>query len=60
MAYRFFVIPIRDEGPAGGKNGAGRGKIDYRDVLSTDDLADFARLRQACKEVALTEAVPQT
>jgi superfamily II DNA helicase RecQ len=105
MAYRFFVIPIRDEGPAaaelngflrshrvlavdrrwvdqgaasfwsfcvdyletqsggksgpsGGKNGAGRGKIDYRDALSADDFAVFARLRQVRKEVAQAEAVP--
>lgn len=104
MAYRFFVIPIRDEGstaaelngflrshrvlavdrrwveagtesfwsfcvdylehgggragPGAGRNGAGRAKVDYREVLSPEDFAVFARLRQARKEIAQAEAVP--
>jgi superfamily II DNA helicase RecQ len=104
MSYRFFVIPIRDEGSvtaelngflrshrvlavdrrwvdagsesfwsfcvdylehSGGKsgppivrNGAGRGKVDYREVLSPEDFAVFARLRQARKDIAQADAVP--
>ncbi len=102
MAYRFFVIPARDAGPAaaelngflgshrilavdrrwvdqgadsfwsfcvdyletrsgadaGRKDGLGRGKVDYREVLSPEDFAVFARLRQLRKEIAQAEAVP--
>jgi superfamily II DNA helicase RecQ len=102
MAYRFFVVPVRDDGTSaaelngflrsrrilsvdrrwvdhgsesfwsfcvdylessGGfaqpvKNGSGRGKVDYREVLDPEDFAVFARLRQARKEIAQAEAVP--
>src|SRR6516165_9727052 len=103
MAYRIFVVPIRDEGaataelnkflrshrvlsvdrrwvdqgsesfwsfcvdylelggggsPPPGKNGPVRGKVDNREVLSPEDFAVFARLRQVHKEVAQVEAVP--
>jgi superfamily II DNA helicase RecQ len=106
MAYRFFTIPIRDEGaaaaelngflrsrkvlsvdrrwvdqgsesfwsfcidylesggggggpaPVVGRNGAVRGRVDYREVLSPEDFAVFARLRQTRKEIAQAEAVP--
>jgi superfamily II DNA helicase RecQ len=103
MAYRFFVVSVKDEGPAAlelngflrshrvlavdrclveqgaesfwsfcidylesgaggsapsGKNGAGRERVDYREVLSPEDFAVFARLRQARKEIAQAEAVP--
>jgi superfamily II DNA helicase RecQ len=103
MAYRFFVISVKDEGTATaelngflrsrrvlavdrrwveqgaesfwsfcvddlesgtggaeppGKNGAARGKVDYREVLSPEDFSVFARLRQARKELAQAESVP--
>ena len=105
MAYRFFTISVRDEGPAAadlngflrsrrvlsvdrrwvdqgwesfwsfcvdylessggatggappGRNGTNRGKVDYREVLSPEDFAVFARLRQARKEIAQADAVP--
>jgi len=105
IAYRFFTISVRDEGPAAadlngflrsrrvlsvdrrwvdqgsesfwsfcvdylessggatggappGRNGTNRGKVDYRDVLSPEDFAVFARLRQARKEIAQADAVP--
>jgi superfamily II DNA helicase RecQ len=103
MAYRFFTIPIKDEGmsaaelngflrghrvlsvdrrwveqgsesfwsfcvdyldfggaglASSGKNGTIRGKVDYREVLSPEDFAVFARLRQARQEIAQAEAVP--
>jgi hypothetical protein len=41
-----------------GKNGPVRGKVDYRDELSPEDFAVFARLRQLRKEIAQSEAVP--
>ncbi len=104
MAYRFFVVPIRDEGsaaadlngflrshrvlavdrrwveagsesfwsfcvdylehgggksgPSAARNGAGRVKVDYREVLSPEDFLVFARLRQVRKEIAQADAVP--
>jgi superfamily II DNA helicase RecQ len=105
MAYRVFVVPVRDEGPAAselngflrsrrvlsvdrrwveqgtesfwsfcvdylesggggpspaaaGKNGALRGKVDYREILSPEDFAVFARLRQVRQEIAQGDAVP--
>jgi superfamily II DNA helicase RecQ len=102
MAYRFFVVPIREEGSAaelngflrshrvlavdrrwveqgsesfwsfcvdylesgssttvGKNNGAtGRGKVDYREVLSPEDFAVFARLRQVRQEIAQRDAIP--
>ncbi len=40
-----------------GKNGS-RNKIDYRERLSAEDFAIFARLRQLRKEISQAEAVP--
>jgi len=102
MAFRFFFVPVRDDGTAAaglngflrshkvltvdrrwvdqgaesfwsfcvdylesaggssseGKNGPVRGKVDYRDELSPEDFAVFARLCQLRKEIAQSEAVP--
>ncbi len=103
MAYRFFVVSVKDDGTAatelngflrsrrvlavdrrwveqgsesywsfcvdylesggGGssppfKSGAGRGKVDYREVLNPEDFSVFARLRQVRKELAQAESVP--
>ncbi len=41
-----------------GKGNATRGKVDYREVLSPEDFAVFARLRQMRKEISQAEAVP--
>ncbi len=35
-----------------------RGKVDYRQVLSPEEFAQFATLRDLRKEIATTEAVP--
>ncbi len=35
-----------------------REKIDYREVLSTEEFAVFAKLREVRKEIAQSEAVP--
>ena len=47
--------------PGGGRapsNGDGKGKVDYRETLSADDFAVFARLRQVRKELAERDEVP--
>ncbi len=56
-----FCVDYLDSGEGSavaGKNGGARGKVDYRDVLSPEDFAVFARLRQARKEIAQAEAAP--
>jgi superfamily II DNA helicase RecQ len=42
----------------GDKNGTRRGKIDYREILSPEDFAVFARLRQIRAEIAQNESIP--
>jgi len=37
---------------------APRGKVDYKDVLSAEEFAVFARLREVRKEISAAEAVP--
>ena len=45
--------------PGAGKSSApNRGKIDYREKLSPEDFAVFARLREIRKELADAESVP--
>jgi superfamily II DNA helicase RecQ len=44
--------------PQGGRFGAGRERVDYREVLSAEDFAVFAKLRDLRKEIAQGEAVP--
>ena len=41
-----------------GEERCGRVKVDYREVLSPEDFAVFARLRQVRKEIAQDDAVP--
>ena len=45
-------------GAVSGKPGNLRGKVDYKDVLSPEEFAVFARLRDLRKEIAQAEAVP--
>ena len=45
-------------GGAGSRQGKQRPKVDYHDVLSPDDFAVFAKLRDLRKEIAQAEAVP--
>jgi superfamily II DNA helicase RecQ len=40
------------------RDGSSRNKVDYREVLSPEDFAVFARLRELRKEIAQAEAVP--
>ena len=44
--------------PATGEERGARGKIDYRERLSPEEFAVFARLRQMRKEISQAEAVP--
>ncbi len=37
---------------------SGRPRVDYKEVLSADDFAVFARLRDARKQLAAAEAIP--
>ena len=37
---------------------APRGKVDYKDVLSAEEFAVFARLRDVRKQISASEAVP--
>jgi superfamily II DNA helicase RecQ len=45
-------------GPRGAPGSAGRPKVDYKDVLTPEQFAVFARLRDLRKEMAQVEAVP--
>ncbi len=38
--------------------GSARGKVDYKEVLSPEEFAVFAKLRELRKEIAQAEAVP--
>ena len=102
MAFKFFTIPIQDNGSAEaelnaflrshrvlaverrwveqggnsfwslcvdylesrradtgfGASQAGKGKVDYREVLSPQDFQVFAKLRELRKEMSQAEAVP--
>jgi superfamily II DNA helicase RecQ len=42
----------------GTKFGAGRSRIDYKEVLSADEFEVFAKLRDVRKEIAQAEAIP--
>jgi len=56
-----FCIEYIEGGAAPGRSGgsAGRSKrVDYKEVLSEEDFAVYARLREVRKELAAAEAVP--
>ncbi len=57
-----FCVDYLDSPAASGKNrfGAGgqRAQIDYKDQLSAEDFAQFARLRDFRKALGQAEAVP--
>jgi hypothetical protein len=46
------VAPAEDGGYRGGRSPGGKGKIDYRETLSPEDFAVFARRRDVRKERA--------
>ena len=43
---------------ASAANGTGKGKIDYKEVLSAEDFAVFSALREVRKELAERDGVP--
>ena len=54
-----FCVDYLDSAGAGAPGQPrGRGKIDYREVLSPEDFAVFAKLRDLRKEIGQAEAVP--
>jgi superfamily II DNA helicase RecQ len=58
-----FCVDYLDGAPAGSGVGpragpAGREKVDYKDVLSPEQFAVFAKLRDLRKQIAQAEAVP--
>ena len=55
-----FCVEYLEGAPGqGGGRGSGRSKrVDYKEVLSEEDFAIFARLRDVRKELAGQEAVP--
>jgi superfamily II DNA helicase RecQ len=64
--YWSFCVDYLESGGGGsvspGKNGTGsgvgQGKVDYREKLSPEDFAVYARLRQVRKELAQAESIP--
>jgi superfamily II DNA helicase RecQ len=52
----FWEAPSGSFGPP--RDSAARNKIDYREALSPEDFAVFARLRDLRKEIAQGEGVP--
>jgi hypothetical protein len=64
-SYWTFCVDYLESagGPtSGGRNGnhSGRGRIDYREKLSPEDFAVFARLRDLRREIAQEEAIPRS
>ena len=56
-----FCVDYLDRGSGGGagsRHQKEREKVDYREILSVDEFAIFARLRELRKEIAQAEAVP--
>ncbi len=59
-SYWSFCVDYLDasSGTSGSRQQKERGKIDFREVLSPEDFAVFAKLRELRKEIAQVEAVP--
>ena len=56
-----FCVDYLERGAGGGpgsRQQKEREKVDYREVLSPEDFAIFAKLRELRKEIAQAEAVP--
>ena len=48
-------LEVSSSGSADGRPAGQRGKVDYKEVLSQEDFAVFARLREVRKEIAQAE-----
>ena len=53
-----YLESAQGKGPKSNDAGGQRAKIDYKAILSPEDFAVFAQLRDLRKEVAQAEAVP--
>jgi hypothetical protein len=54
-----YLDPQPGSGP-GSPGGGGRTKVDYKEVLTPEEFAVFARLRELRKQLAQAEAAPST
>jgi hypothetical protein len=63
-SYWSFCVDYLESGSGGSVaaakpgSGAGRARVDYREILSPEDFAVFARLRQVRKDLAQSESIP--
>lgn len=57
LCVDYLETPAAQAG-ANGRSFGGKNKIDYRTVLSPEDFAVFAKLRDVRKEIAQQDAVP--
>ena len=59
-AFWALCVEFLDGSPLGGRGnrGAGKARVDYKEVLSAADFAIFSKLRDKRKEFADKEAVP--
>jgi superfamily II DNA helicase RecQ len=53
-----FCIEYLVAGALDARGGGGRGRVDYKELLSEDDFEVFVRLREARKQLAAREAIP--
>ncbi len=53
-----FCVEYLLNSPIPEGKGGGRPRVDYKEVLSAEDFAVFARLRDARKQLAAAEAIP--
>jgi superfamily II DNA helicase RecQ len=56
--WTFCVDYIDGQAAGSGADRGSRSKVDYKEVLSPDEFAVFAKLRDVRKEIAQAEAVP--
>ena len=57
-AYWCFCVEYLLSSPSPEGKVGGRPRADYKEILSANDFAVFARLRDARKQLAATEAIP--
>jgi superfamily II DNA helicase RecQ len=53
-----FCIEYLGGAASDSRGGSGRGRVDYKEVLSDEDFKVFVRLREVRKQLAAKEAIP--
>lgn len=56
--YWAVAVEYLDRDSTGQVTSGGKNRVDYREVLSETDFAQYSRLRELRKEIAAREAVP--